>query len=102
LMVPKVTPLPYKRGTFEDYVGIRGCDWLGKKKWQQQVADVIGRLIAALEPGGVVLGGGNVRRQTELPPSWRAGDNANAFLGGFRLWEQTGDRLFPLSHKARS
>jgi len=84
-MVPKVTPLPYKRGTFEDYVGVRGCDWLGKKNWRQQVADVIGRLIAALEPEDVVLGGGNVRRLKELPPGCLAGDNANAFLGGFRL-----------------
>jgi hypothetical protein len=84
-MVQKVTPSPYKRGTFEGYGGVSGCDWLGKKDWRQQVVDVIGRLIAALEPEGLVLGGGNVRRLTELLPSCRAGDNANAFLGGFRL-----------------
>ena len=48
--------LPYKKRTFEDYVGIRGYDRLGKKKWRQHVADVIARLIAALEPEDVVLG----------------------------------------------
>jgi len=79
--------LPYKRGTFEDYVGIRGLDRLGIKKWRQNVADVVARLIAALEPDDVVLGGGNVKKLKELPPHCRAGDNANAFLGGFRLWE---------------
>jgi hypothetical protein len=98
-MAPKVTPLPYKRGTFEDYVGVRGYDRLGKKSWRQQVADVIGRLIAGLEPEDVVLGGGNFRRLKELPPGCRAGDNANAFLGGFRLWEQTGDRILPLPQR---
>src|SRR5262245_40773970 len=80
--------LPYKRGTFEDYVGVRGYERLGKKKWRQVVADVIARLMAALEPEYVVLGGGNVKKLKELPPGCRAGDNANAFVGGFRLWQE--------------
>jgi polyphosphate glucokinase len=80
--------LPYKKGTYEDYVGIRGFDQHGEKKWRQHVADVVAILIAALEPDDVVLGGGNVKKLKELPPHCRAGDNANAFLGGFRLWEE--------------
>jgi polyphosphate glucokinase len=80
--------LPYKKGTYEDYVGIRGLDGHGKKKWRQYVTDVVALLIAALEPDDVVLGGGNVKKLKELPPRCRAGDNANAFLGGFRLWEE--------------
>jgi polyphosphate glucokinase len=79
--------LPYKKATFEDYVGARGLEKHGKKKWQRDVADVVERLIAALEPEDVVLGGGNVHKLKKLPPRCRAGDNANAFLGGFRLWE---------------
>jgi len=78
-----------KKGTFEDYVGVRGYERLGKKKWRQHVADVIARLMAALEPEYVVLGGGNVKKLQELPPGYRAGDNANAFVGGFRLWQET-------------
>ena len=81
--------LPYKKATFEDYVGIRGLEKHGKKKWRGFVADVVERLVAALEPDDVVLGGGNVRKLKELPSGCRAGDNANAFLGGFRLWEKT-------------
>ena len=84
--------LPYKKRTFEDYVGVRGYDRLGKKKWRQHVADVIARLIAALEPEDVVLGGGNVKQLKKLPPGCRAGDNANAFLGGFRLWQKNSRR----------
>ena len=81
--------LPYKKATFEDYIGIRGLEKHGKKKWRSFVADVVERLVAALEPNDVVLGGGNVRKLKELPSGCRAGDNANAFLGGFRLWEKT-------------
>jgi len=81
--------LPYKRGTFEDYVGVRGYERLGKKKWRHAVTDLVARLSAALEPEYVVLGGGNVKKLQELPPGCRAGDNANAFLGGFRLWQET-------------
>jgi polyphosphate glucokinase len=79
--------LPYKKGTYEDYVGIRGLQQLGKKKWRRYVADVVERLVAALQPDDVVLGGGNVKNLKELPPRCRAGDNANAFKGGFRMWE---------------
>ena len=81
--------LPYRQRTFEDYVGAAGRKRLGQKKWEQAVKDVIARLIAALEPEDVVLGGGNVKKLTKLPPGCRAGDNLNAFVGGFRVWEKT-------------
>ncbi len=84
--------LPYKSSTFEDYVGIRGSERLGKKKWRRHVTDVVSRLIAALEPDDVVIGGGNVNKLNKLPEGCRRGDNANAFRGGFRLWEKTGPR----------
>lgn len=79
--------LPYKKGTYEDYVGVRGLERVGKKKWRHYVDDVVALLVAALEPDDVVLGGGNVKRLKTMPPRCRAGDNRNAFLGGFRLWE---------------
>ncbi len=79
--------LPYRKSTYEDYVGQRGLERRGKRKWRRHVDDVVARLIAALEPDDVVLGGGNLRWLKNLPPGCRAGDNANAFLGGFRLWE---------------
>ena len=80
--------LPYKKGTYEDYVGLRGLERHGKKKWRRYVADVVVRLTAALQPDDVVLGGGNAKDLDDLPPGCRLGDNANAFLGGFRLWEK--------------
>jgi polyphosphate glucokinase len=84
--------LPYRKGTYEDYVGIRRLNRVGKRKWRRYVEDVVARLIAALQPDDVVLGGGNVHKLKEMPPRCRMGDNANAFRGGFRLWEEIGER----------
>jgi polyphosphate glucokinase len=83
--------LPYRRHTYEDYVGQRGLERRGKQAWRRHVADVVARLIAALEPEDVVLGGGNVKQLEKLPPGCRAGNNANAFVGGFRLWENASE-----------
>ena len=79
--------LPYRKGSYEDYVGRRGLKRFGRKKWRRYVADVVARLSAALEPDDVVLGGGNVDELKTLPPRTRAGGNDRAFAGGFRLWE---------------
>jgi polyphosphate glucokinase len=79
--------LHYRKGSFEDYVGRRGLEKYGKKKWRKYVFDVVEELAAALEPDDVVIGGGNVKKLKELPPKCREGDNADAFAGGFRLWD---------------
>ncbi|SJM31648.1 ROK family protein [Mesorhizobium delmotii] len=79
--------LPYKKGgSFEDYVGERGLEKRGKKKWRKHVFDVVERLRAAMQPDYVVIGGGNVDELDELPAGCRRGDNTRAFEGGFRLW----------------
>jgi polyphosphate glucokinase len=80
--------LSYKRRTYEDHVGNRGLKRLGKKKWAEHVAYAVGRLIEVLDPDDIVLGGGNAKKLRKLPPGCRLGSNANAFLGGFRLWER--------------
>ncbi len=73
--------------TFEDDLGLRGLKRLGRKKWQKRVEAITERFVAALILDEVVLGGGNAKRLTRLPQRCRLGDNANAFLGGFRMWE---------------
>jgi polyphosphate glucokinase len=79
--------LPYRKATFEDYVGEAALERRGKKRWRKDVADVIARLSAALESDHVVLGGGNASKLAELPDRVRIGGNDNAFVGGFRLWD---------------
>jgi polyphosphate glucokinase len=82
--------MPYKhQRTFEDYIGERGRERLGNKKWRKAVAEVATRLKEVLEVDYLVLGGGNAVRLKELPACARLGDNFNAFTGGLRLW--TGD-----------
>jgi polyphosphate glucokinase len=86
-LVPmELSHLPYKKATFEDYLGVRGLNKYGKQKWRHYVADAVERLMNALQPEDVVLGGGNVHKLKQLPTRCRAGDNGNALLGGLRLW----------------
>jgi polyphosphate glucokinase len=79
--------LPYKKRTYEDYVGARALAEFGRKAWRKHVEDVVEYLVAALQPEDVVLGGGNAKLLKKLPPLCRLGDNGNAFKGGFRMWE---------------
>jgi polyphosphate glucokinase len=78
--------LPYRKATFEDYVGARGLAKSGKKKWRSRVDDVVTHLQAALEPDDVLLGGGNAVLLKALPPGCRLGGNDDAIAGGLRLW----------------
>ena len=78
--------LPFRKGTFEDYVGERGQERLGLKRWRKAVLETITELTNAVEPDYVVLGGGNAEALDEIPPNCRLGHNEDAFLGGFRLW----------------
>ena len=79
--------LPYRKATFEDYAGTAGLEKRGKKRWRRDIVDIVARLSAAIEPDYVVLGGGNAKKLDELPPNARLGGNADAFAGGFRLWD---------------
>ena len=79
---------PYRKDrTFEDYLGLRGLERLGRKKWERHVAAVTAKFKSALAADDVVLGGGNAKKLATLPPGARLGDNADAFVGGFRLWD---------------
>lgn len=80
--------LPYRKGkTYEEYIGVHGLMRLGRKKWTRVVADVVARLQAAMVADSVVLGGGNAKKLKQVPTGAHVGQNTNAFIGGFRLWE---------------
>ena len=80
--------LPFKKGIYEDYVGTCALKKRGRKDGGETSLTWLRHLTAALEPDYVVLGGGNAKELKKLPPRCHAGKNANAFLGGFRLWEK--------------
>src|SRR5262245_47009566 len=48
--------LPYRDGTFEEYIGLHGLKTHGLAQWRRDVEDVARRLIAALQPEDIVLG----------------------------------------------
>jgi predicted NBD/HSP70 family sugar kinase len=82
-----------KNCTFEEYVGARALERLGKKEWSDHVALTVKYFRKVLGADYVVLGGGNARKLTDFPAKCVVGDNENAFLGGFRLWEYMGANL---------
>jgi polyphosphate glucokinase len=82
--------LPFRKGEYEDYLGARGLERLGERKWRKRVLEVAVLFQAAFVADSVVIGGGNARllEGAELPRGVELGDNQKAFLGGFRLWDR--------------
>ncbi|MHA7128621.1 ROK family protein [Algoriphagus namhaensis] len=80
--------LPYRKSTFESYVGKAYYAEKGHQKWEKHVFKTVEILSDALQPDDIVLGGGNSKILTEVPEGCRLGTNKNAFLGGFRMWEE--------------
>jgi polyphosphate glucokinase len=80
--------MPFKKKTFEEYVGVNALARLGKKRWRRNVEKVVDHLVKSLHPDDLVLGGGNAKKVdfSKLPKCCREGSNFNAFLGGFRIW----------------
>jgi polyphosphate glucokinase len=89
MLIPlELAHLPYRKGkTYEEYLGDAAVKRMKRSVWRKHVLHVIDLFVAALVVDYVVLGGGNARRMKTLPPNVRLGTNANAFKGGFRLWE---------------
>lgn len=81
--------LPYRDGqTMADFVGRRGLERHGEPAWLRGVHDVATILHDAIAADYIVLGGGNAVRVDPLPAHTRRGSNEDAFVGGFRLWEE--------------
>jgi polyphosphate glucokinase len=90
VVVPlELAHLPFRdKQSYEDTIGEAGLKRTGKRKWRRNVAEIVGLLAAATNADYTVLGGGNVRFMDELPENTRRGSNANAFRGGYRLWDE--------------
>ncbi|PYJ09092.1 MAG: ROK family protein [Verrucomicrobia bacterium] len=79
--------LPYEGGIIEEVLGKPGLELLGKKIWQREVHFCVEQLRRSLIADYVMLGGGNAKLLSELPPDSELGHNRNAYLGGVRMWE---------------
>jgi len=92
----EVAHIRYKNGrTLEEYVGVHARRRLGKKKWRKHVDKIVSFFVDRVHADDVVLGGGEVKNLKKLPKNCRVGNNANAFVGGFRLWEQASSERKP-------
>ena len=88
----EIAHLSYKRATYEHYAGAEGLKRAGRKTWEKRVHALAEALRLAMVCDTVVLGGGNSRKLKVIPEHMSRGDNALAFVGGFRLWENDESR----------
>lgn len=95
----EIAHMPYRHGkTYEEVVGEAALEEDGKKEWRKNVLDVAEVLKNGLLPDYIILGGGNVKKFKDddpLPSYCRRGDNANAFMGGFRMWDSEWEHGLP-------
>jgi polyphosphate glucokinase len=83
----EIAHLPYRDGkTYEDFLGKRGLERVGKKHWRKLVFEIVPRLVEAFQVDDTVIGGGNSKQLQRLPHGCRRGDNSHAFEGGFRMF----------------
>lgn len=80
--------LPFKKKTFEEYVGKEYLTKSGSKRWEKNVLKTVEIFRAAFQPEDILLGGGNSKLLNTIPEGCRLGTNENAFKGGFKFWEE--------------
>ena len=97
----KLGSLPYRNGTIEEALGTRGLNKVGKKKWREIFDMAATKFVTAFFLDDIVIGGGNAKKLKKVLAGCRLGDNANAFIGGYRMWESASARTLPASKRPR-
>jgi len=78
---------PWKKQTYEDYVGRRGLDKYGVKKWNKLVKEVIEQTEKLFNWDHLYIGGGNTKKINFKPPeNVSIVSNREGILGGVALW----------------
>jgi len=78
---------PWRKATYEDYVGLRGFEKYGKKKWNKLVEKAIAQTSQLFNWDYLHLGGGNAKHITfRLEKNVRIVPNEEGLLGGVALW----------------
>ncbi len=80
---------PWKKRTYEDYLGRRGLDKYGKKRWNKLLQEAIAQTAATFNWDHLYLGGGNTKKIAfKLPPNVSIVSNEDGILGGVALWRE--------------
>ena len=78
---------PWKKKTYEDYIGKRGLERQGKKKWNEHVAQAIEQICFTFNLDHLYVGGGNTKKLDFTPPKGVSiVSNDTGLLGGVALW----------------
>jgi polyphosphate glucokinase len=78
---------PWRHSTYEDYVGRRGLDRHGKKRWNKYVQEVIEQTQKLFNWDHLYIGGGNTKKIDFKPPvNVKIVSNREGILGGVALW----------------
>lgn len=79
---------PWKKHTYEDYLGRRGLDKYGKEKWNKFLAEAIEQTSKTFNWDHLYVGGGNSKKITfKLPENAEIVSNESGILGGVALWK---------------
>jgi len=83
---------PFRKGeTYEEQLGNAALKKIGKKKWNERVAEAIENLRGLTHFNHLYLGGGNTRLVTlDLPDDVTAVSNDLGMQGGIWLWRKRG------------
>jgi len=79
---------PWKKHTYEDYIGRRGLDKYGKKAWNKFLQEAIEQTSLTFNWDKLYLGGGNTKKiEFKLPKNTEIVSNETGLLGGVALWK---------------
>lgn len=82
---------PWRKKTYEDYLGLRGLKKYGKKRWNKLLEEAITQTAATFNWDHLYIGGGNSKKiDFALPENVRIVSNEDGLLGGVALWRETG------------
>ncbi len=81
---------PWRKGkTYEDFLGRRGLDKFGKKRWNKLVREAIDQTAKLFNWDHLYIGGGNTKKlDFEMPKNVKVVSNEAGLLGGVALWRE--------------
>jgi polyphosphate glucokinase len=85
-----------RRKTYEEFVGGKALERIGKKRWNKRVEDVIEQVMPIWNPSRLYLGGGNAKHiRFEMPENVELVQNVAGLLGGIALWRDGASAAIP-------